>query len=176
MVHLGGITKESDKVNMQKKSVIFGLIFQSIILLLSGCWDHTNQQKKKGLVVVNVLDLDLYEDCHIRGSINIPFDQVESHANNIDQDAEIVFYCSDYQCSSSEWAAKTFQKKGFKKVYVYEGGMAEWYQEGLPTEGPHQKAYLHKPAKQVLTNEQAEASLISMKDLAEKMNMKQAAA
>ena len=165
---------------MKSKNWTFGVVLYGLLLFLSGCGDccshdHSNlrghDHKKKGLVVVNVLDNDLYADCHIKDSINIPFEMIETSADTIDKNAQVVFYCSDYQCSSSEWAAKKFKEKGFREVYVYEGGMAEWYQKGLPTEGPHEKSYLRKTVKQVVSDEQSEIPLISCENLATKMNV-----
>src|SRR5574342_286397 len=82
---------------------------------LPGCWQ--NSEKQKGLVVVNVLDKDLYDDCHIKGSINIPFEIIEEQAvAHIDKNADIVIYCSNYQCSTSEYAARKLRGLGFTNV------------------------------------------------------------
>ena len=70
----------------------------------------------------------------------------------------------------AEITAKIFKKKGFRDVSVYEGGMAEWYQSGLPVEGPHEKAYLRKTVKQAVA-EQSEIPLISCSDLATEMQV-----
>ena len=48
--------------------------------------------------LVNVLDPLYYEDCHIRGSINVPLDEIEKWAKNIDKDSHIVVYCASYVC------------------------------------------------------------------------------
>ena len=94
------------------------------------------------LMVVNVLNADQYRDCHIKGSINVPFNDLERFAQRLAPETELVFYCSNYRCSGSGAAAKLFQSKGFKKVWAYEAGMAEWYQRGLPSEGPCKSNYL----------------------------------
>ena len=165
---------------MKNKNLKIGAVLYGLLLLLAGCGDccshdHSNlrghSHKKTGLVVINVLDQELYNDCHIKDSINIPFEMIEKNSDTIDKNAQVVFYCSDYQCTSSEWAAKKFKEKGFHDVSVYEGGMAEWYQKGLPTEGPHEKPYLNKTVNQVLSDEQSEIPLISCENLAEKMNV-----
>ena len=148
--------------------VAIAAIFAGLVLL-PGCW---GEEKKSGLVVVNVLDKELHDDCHIAGSINIPLDQLDPKMNSIAQDADIVFYCSNYQCTGSEYAASKFLKKGFESVSVYEGGMAEWYQAGLPVEGKHLKAYLSKPSQKGPDEDGSSIPVITMEQLAKKMKMK----
>ncbi len=154
-------------MNSDRSLAIFGLLVSSLILL-SGCW---GEQKKSGLVVINVLDKEFYDDCHIKGSINIPLEDVQKQIGTIDKNAEVVFYCSNYQCTGSEYAALKLRKEGFGNVSVYEGGMAEWYQAGLPIEGPHKQAYLSKPSRQIMHDEESEIPLIAMEKLAKKMDV-----
>lgn len=151
---------------MRKSSILI----IGILMGLPGCWQKI--EKREGLVVVNVLDKELYDDCHIKGSINIPFEMIEEQAALIDKNAEIVIYCSNYQCSTSEYAARKLRSQGFTNVSVYEGGTAEWFQEGLPVEGPHRQAYLVKPNRQLSREEYAGAiPIITAQDLAFKMGL-----
>lgn len=143
-------------------------ILCGILVWLPGCWQKV--EKKDGLVVVNVLDKDLYDDCHIKGSINIPFEMIEEQAAaTINENAEIVLYCSNYQCSTSEYAARKLRNR-FPNVSVYEGGTAEWFQEGLPVEGPHKQAYLVKPCRQ-LPRDNDMIPTITTTELAHKMGL-----
>ena len=144
------------------------MLFRSATILLPGCW---GESKKSGLVVVNVLDKALYEDCHIAGSINIQLVDLEKTFDTIEKDAEIVLYCSNFQCSTSEYVAKQLRTQGFERVFVYEGGTAEWYQAGLPIEGPHEQVYLSKPSRHGANVEQSDISVITMHELAQKMNV-----
>jgi rhodanese-related sulfurtransferase len=143
------------------------------VLLLSGCGfgeKKSSQARHTGLVVVNVLDKELFDDCHIKGSINIPFETIEICKDIIDKNAEVVFYCSNYFCSASGQACKMLKKEGFSRVYAYEGGTAEWFQQGLPVEGPAQSSYLTKHIKPSDEHD-PEISLISMNELALKMGI-----
>ncbi len=142
-----------------------------LLPLLPGCWEGQKQEKKSGLVVVNVLDEELYSDCHIQGSVNIPIEKVDELADTIDKDAQIVIYCSNYQCTSSEYGAKKLRAKGFSNVCVYEAGIAEWYQQGLPVEGEQKKAYLKKSCRQLSHGESSEIPVISTRELAQKMKV-----
>lgn len=154
-------------MNIQGRIARFSLL---IVLLfwLPGC---DQEAKKSGLVVVNVLDKELYDDCHIADSINIPLDELDQKMNTIRRDAEVVFYCSNYQCTGSGYAAEKFRAKGFENVSVYEGGMAEWYQAGLPIKGDHLKAYLSKPSQKFEEEEPSSIPIITMEQLAKKMNV-----
>ncbi len=157
-----------------KQKILFPVVIQgvmvAIVLLLSGCWWGANE-KKTGLVVVNVLDKKFYDDCHIKDSICIPFEMTEQCVDTIDKNAEVVLYCSNYQCTSSEYVAQQLLKKGFSNLCVYEGGMAEWYQQGLPVEGPHKQAYLSKPCRKLSYDEQSNIRVITANELAQKMNV-----
>jgi rhodanese-related sulfurtransferase len=111
-----------------------------MVLFLGGC--RSSEKKVLEPLVINVLDKAMYDDCHIVGSIHVPFDQIEQYVWNEDRDREIVLYCSNYACTSSHYVAQKLRDRGFVNAKVYEGGMAEWWQNGLPTEGPAQKPYL----------------------------------
>lgn len=140
-----------------------------IMAIIPGCGSQV-VTKMSGLVVINVLDKELFEDCHIKGSIHIPFDQIDTCRNFIDKNAEIVIYCSNYQCTTSEYAARKLKELGYANVSVYEGGMAEWYQGGLPVEGPCQKKYLTRPLRKV-TSDNEQMNIVVMEDLALKMEI-----
>jgi len=124
---------------------LYGIGAIIILFMVSGCQrEAENVTKYTGLVVINVLDKKLYDDCHIKGSISVPFEQViEFVRKHVDKDAEIVLYCSNYMCTTSGHAAKKIAALGYN-VVVYEGGTAEWYQQGLPVEGPAKEPYLKR--------------------------------
>jgi len=45
----------------------------------------------------------------------------------------VVFYCSGTECPASAAAAHAAQKAGYKNLYKFPGGIAEWKEKGLPT-------------------------------------------
>lgn len=160
--------------NMMLRSMFF-LSLASLLMLIPSCTcerQATEQQKKSGLVVINVLDKDLYDDCHIKGSINVPYENLEKFVQDLDKDSsEIVVYCSNYMCSTSGVAAKQLTQMGFKHVWAYEGGTAEWHQMGLPVEGTCKSSYLSNklPATE---HTDASVSVITAQQLAEKLKVK----
>jgi rhodanese-related sulfurtransferase len=140
--------------------------------LLGGCtspWSQVSETQK--MLVINVLDRALYDDCHIAGSIHVPFDHVEKYVQNMNKATEIVVYCSNYACTTSDYVARKLRDRGFTHVMVYEGGMAEWWQHKLPTVGPGLQPYL---TKYMVKGEESDASsipIISMHELAQKLNI-----
>ncbi|MGZ6250623.1 MAG: rhodanese-like domain-containing protein [Candidatus Chromulinivorax sp.] len=144
-------------------------------LFLPACWPfgsdtEKNQEKSKAeLVIINVLDKAEYQDCHIAGSINVTFDEFESKIPTLAKQNHYVLYCADYMCMSSSFCAKLMIDAGFKHVWAYEGGMAEWYQKGYAYEGPAQLEYLHSENENLAGDEQGDVPTISAEELKEKI-------
>ena len=114
----------------------------ALLVMVPGCWK--SNKADQSLYVINVLDKAEFDDCHIKGSINVPFDQVEEFARGLNKQTELVLYCSNYWCTGSGTAAAQLLELGFSKVHAYEAGMAEWYQQKLPVVGPCKESYLTK--------------------------------
>jgi len=122
-----------------KKSLTFCL---AIVLLGMVACKATKEAPR--FVVVNVLDKEFHDDCHIEGSINVPFMELEKYADeHWDKDTtQIVLYCGNYKCTASGYGANMLREQGFKFVWAYEGGTAEWIQKGFSVVGPCKEAYL----------------------------------
>ena len=93
-------------------------------------------------IVLNVLSKESYEDCRINDSENAPLDNLASYVNAFDKEQLIVVYCASYSCPASRNAWKLLNELGFKNLYAYEGGIAEWRELGFPTEGACRAPYL----------------------------------
>lgn len=86
-------------------------------------------------IIINVLASSYYDDCHIKGSINVPLDDLEDYADELDKNQEIIVYCAKYDCPVSRQAFRLLKMLGFTNVKAYEGGIVEWFQLGYPVEG-----------------------------------------
>lgn len=138
-------------------------------LLIAGCGD-TGTDKPR-LVVVNVLDKALHEDCHIKGSVNVPFEDVQEYAvANWSKDTELVFYCANYKCTASGEAARQLKALGYEKVYAYEAGTAEWKKLGYPIEGACKKPYLNDYEKPEGLQEPTDITVLSSQELKKKID------
>lgn len=105
------------------------------------------QEKKSQnpeLIIINVLAEKYYQDCHIPGSINIPYDKLVEQVSSWNKDKEIVLYCASSTCPKSKQAYELLKDFGFSKLHEYPGGMKEWLQKGLPVEGPCSENYLNE--------------------------------
>jgi rhodanese-related sulfurtransferase len=86
-------------------------------------------------VLIEVLEPDAFREKHIKGAINIPLGRIGREARDrFDPEEEIVVYCADKACTASPKAAEKLENLGFKNVYDYEGGKADWDRAGYPME------------------------------------------
>lgn len=131
-------------VHFKYTSIKFFVTMLAATFLLTGCWPFEKRELK--LHVINVLDEDTYNDCHIKGSINIPFDEFDEDLDDVlerlDKHDHYVLYCTNYSCTSSMYIAKLLKDHGYDHVWEYGGGMADWYQQSLPVQGPCTQEYL----------------------------------
>ena len=127
----------------------------------------------KEFVLIDVSGKKVFDDCHIKGAINVPYEAVAKYARNVAKNTEIVLYCTNYRCISSTEAGKLLTSREFKDVSVYEGGVAEWYQlgkkeKGFPVVGPCNQAFLKHEIEKVETDEK-DVRVISAQELKNKL-------
>lgn len=162
------------------KNILFGALLSLVLITLPACWlwnkkTETQSEQKNSLYVINVLDKELYDDCHIAGSTQVAFDAIENFAKDLDKNAEIVVYCSNYSCTASGYVAQQLTSLGFEKVWAYEAGMAEWHQMNVknpgkyPVEGACQKSYLIGANEKPAIETENVFAIITTDDLREKM-------
>jgi rhodanese-related sulfurtransferase len=89
-----------------------------------------------GVTLVEALGPAYFEDAHLPGAINIPYDRVDELAPELlpDKSARIVVYCANGPCRNSEVATLRLGKLGYTNVADYHEGKAEWLEAGLPVE------------------------------------------
>ena len=87
---------------------------------------------------IDARDTTDFGNLHISGAINIPFDYYEDHLSKLQQtdtSSVIVTYCSGDECDLSvELGDVLFYDLNYHHVFVFDGGMNYWIEEGLPTE------------------------------------------
>lgn len=97
------------------------------------------------LVVVNVFSADYFNDCRIKGSIHIPEHELTERAlRHYPQDQKFVVYSASEHCAASKTAYRLLTELGYNNVWVYEGGMKEWYNLGYDNDGNCELPYLKK--------------------------------
>lgn len=163
------------------KQIVAVVALAGVLALLPACWPFGKKTEtsahNQNLYVINVLDKNSYDDCRIAGSINVPFEQVETFAKDLDRSAEMVVYCANYMCTSSMAAAQKLKEMGFENVWAYEGGTAEWYQMNLksegkyPVEGSCQAGYLSAANEKPAEVAPSLVAVISADELQQKMTV-----
>ncbi len=113
------------------------------LAFLSGCNFWSKKEKEPVVLVVNVLDRSLYDDCHIPGSVQVDFSKIMDEAKKWSKSTKIVIYCANYACSASASAVRGLRNDGYD-AYEYAAGMAGWYKAGYPVVGPAQSPYLEQ--------------------------------
>lgn len=98
--------------------------------------------RDRNLTVINALDRETYNDCHIIGTINIPLDELKNKVKDWDRNKEIITYCASEDCPVSREAYEVLVSMGFKNVSAYEGGMREWKKIDFPSQGACKAEYL----------------------------------
>ena len=139
---------------MLNTRTIFGFLLVAL-LFVAGCSSESKKEtlaNDTSLVVINVLDKEMFDDAHLKGSINIPFEQVLDSTKGWQKSRPLVIYCSNFMCGASAMAVQQLQKEGFTNVRAYEGGTAQWYQLKFPITGPAQKKYLQQVMEQPETH------------------------
>jgi rhodanese-related sulfurtransferase len=94
-----------------------------------------------------------YRAKHIPGSLH--FESVEDAAAALDRGDEIVVYCADVHCVASIYAYQLLERKGFKRVRRYAGGIADWEEAGYPLEGhtrDHEQPQVRTPRNRAMLN------------------------
>jgi rhodanese-related sulfurtransferase len=84
--------------------------------------------KKEHVVVVSIDERDVFKQSHIDGSINIPFDELETRMDDeLKPEERIIIYEQNRQTYGYE-AFEILKNNGFKNVSILRGGFEEWKQ------------------------------------------------
>ena len=83
-------------------------------------------------VILDIRTPDEFNDGIIEGAINIDFYETSfaDDLDKLDKDAHYVVYCRSDNRSGQ--AMSTFEDLGFTNVTEIDGGIANWYDAGLP--------------------------------------------
>lgn len=133
--------------------------------------EQESQDNIPSFVIVNVLEKEYFDDCHIKGSINVPFENLQQYAvDHWDKEkTEIVVHCSNYSCGASGEGYKMLTKLGFKHVWAFEGGTAEAKSAGISVEGACAQPYLKDYKKPEMYSHKESVAIISVEDLKKKI-------
>lgn len=83
--------------------------------------------------LIMTLDRQAYEKMHIPGSLHFP--NILDALKALDVEDEVIVYCSNPKCPVSIHAYYVLARHGFRRLFRYAGGLAEWQEAGYPLEG-----------------------------------------
>lgn len=89
-----------------------------------------------GALLVDVREVDEYAQVRIPGASLMPLSALADAYTKLPADREVVLYCRSGARSANAVAALTGQA-GMTNVHNLEGGIVEWYEEGLPISTDH---------------------------------------
>jgi rhodanese-related sulfurtransferase len=90
------------------------------------------KRKKTNVHFVDAREVKLYDEGHIPGAVNIPFEHVAENTAKLDSIPKtdlVVCYCDGGDCHLSNDLAAHMIEGGWKRIAIYEGGWAEWSKE-----------------------------------------------
>jgi rhodanese-related sulfurtransferase len=110
-----------------------------------------------GAQVVEVLSRKQFDEQHIPGAISLPLSKFKSaELAKLDEARAVIVYCWDYQWDLSARAAARLEAAGFREVYDYIAGKADWIAMGMPIEGMLTEKTIQQLMREVPTCELAE--------------------
>jgi rhodanese-related sulfurtransferase len=91
------------------------------------------------VIILDARDASEYEQGHIPGAINIPYDRIPEYFDilnsQVPMDAHVVVYCRSVTCDFSDQLATELKIMGYRNVSVFSGGWDQWTMAGYPVEG-----------------------------------------
>lgn len=130
---------------MRTRFTLIALIAGLVAVVLAGCSSDgailetvapesaaTIIEETPEAIVLDIRTPEEFGDGIIEGAVNIDFYEADFATNldALDKDATYVVYCRSDNRSGQ--AMDTFADLGFQQVSEIDGGIVNWYEQGLP--------------------------------------------
>ena len=89
---------------------------------------------KSNFVLVDTIGSYNGNRYRIKGATTIPYTEVIDRRRELIPYGEIIIYCKHRDCVASKKGAIGLKMLNIRNVKVYEGGIDEWTESGLPLE------------------------------------------
>jgi rhodanese-related sulfurtransferase len=89
------------------------------------------ESASQDFVILDVRAAKGFQDGHIPGAINIPFEELPDRLQELPKRQEILCYCWDVTCTLSTKAAYVLASKGWHAREIV-GGIEAWQSAGFP--------------------------------------------
>jgi rhodanese-related sulfurtransferase len=94
----------------------------------------TRMKEKSNFVLVDTVGKYDGNRFKIKGATTIPYPEVIDRRRELIGYDEIIIYCKHKNCRASKKVALGLKLLNIPNVKVYEGGIDEWQENGLPVE------------------------------------------
>lgn len=109
------------------------LAFPTPVLL-----DDVQELLRSGAVVIDARSPEAYAEGHLPKAVSLPLGDVDAllvdFEDKIAKEVTLIAYCSGFGCPDSFDIGMRLLEVGYTDVRVYEGGLPEWRDAGLPIE------------------------------------------
>ncbi len=93
----------------------------------------------KSAIFVDAREASVFAAGHIAGARSLPLGdyaaRIAAFKAEVPVEATLVIYCSGYGCHDSKNLAAKLSNVGYRSMLLYEGGLPEWKDAGLPVTG-----------------------------------------
>ncbi len=100
---------------------------------------EVRQLMASGALLVDARSPELYATGHIEGAVSLPLVEIDTglpkFLERVAKDRSIITYCSGFGCPDSFDLGVLLIEAGCRDVRVFEGGLPEWRDAGLPVAG-----------------------------------------
>ncbi len=122
------------KHNMKKLPIIIltAIALVNIMMLMSGCQKQISELdrivEENNYTIVDVRTKEEYETGHVKDSINIPVDEIQSRLNELDKNKTIIVYCRSGKRSTTAYnilienGYKSYNLGAYESITKFEKG------------------------------------------------------
>lgn len=139
--HLASVDIQSDEsLASIYDAKVLSIDVKSLREVIRDAWDSSQVRDFEDLanfVVIDVRGFARYQDCRIRGAINIALKDLKHEVAKWPLTRKVIVYSDDNECVLSKKAARRLVEYGFEKVFVCDGGLSSWLAKGFEYDGPH---------------------------------------
>ena len=90
------------------------------------------QSSETDALIIDVREVNEWTQMHAPGAVLVPLGQLNGMVSDLPRDRELLMMCRTG--GRSQNATQFLQAQGFENVRNVSGGIAAWYNAGLPTE------------------------------------------
>ncbi|MFC1854610.1 rhodanese-like domain-containing protein [Candidatus Dependentiae bacterium] len=111
---------------------------ESLRVVIREAWETADVRDFKDLeefLVIDVRGFEQYSKRRIRGAVNVELKDLLHEAGRWKKERKLIIYSNGKECLVARKAARRLLSSGFKKVFVYGGGIEDWALRGFETDG-----------------------------------------